>query len=102
VTVFAFVSSSYWNPYSAVPEPERFLWRKKVHILRKPPSSTEHLAEGLPELVSKGGLIDWYLNVKKVPSPYPSLEPGYEHQSILLGTLHSQGGRDGIFPFFFI
>ncbi len=38
----------------------------------------------------KGGLIDWYMDVKStVPIPE------HKQQSILLGTFYSQGGRDG-------
>jgi hypothetical protein len=64
-----------------------FFGRKKRYL--KTPS-TEHLAEDLLGLMSKVGLIDWYLCTGgTVPIP------GCEHQSILLGTFHSQGGRDG-------
>jgi hypothetical protein len=69
--------------------------RKKETHIPKPPK-TEHLAAGLLESVSKGGLIDWYLyNKGTVPIP------GNEHQSILIGTFYSQRGWDGFFSSFY-
>jgi hypothetical protein len=43
-------------------------------------------------------LIDWYLDVHKGTVPIP----GNEHQSILIGTFYSQGGRDGYFFIFIL
>jgi hypothetical protein len=46
-----------------VPVPERFFGRKKKVLITKysPPPRPQHLAEGLPEHLVRGGLIDWYL-----------------------------------------
>ncbi len=80
----------YGNPHSPVPEPERFFGRKKQGTYTLITPSTKHLAVGLLELRSIGGLIDWYLYVKEVP--YPSLD--VDNRAKLLGAFHLQGGGE--------
>jgi hypothetical protein len=56
-----------WNLHSPSPYLSDFLGGKRCKYLIPSPD-TEHLAEHFV----KGGLIDWYLDLRKVP--YPSLD----------------------------
>jgi hypothetical protein len=54
------------SPASPSPYPEQFFWEKKGNTF-PPPPHPRHLADGLPDHLVRGGLMDWYLDIGTVP-----------------------------------